>query len=150
VEASQVPSRAPQYDYPEAGPSNIGIAAEEDEEIDWDPNSYAYTDSYDGPGGLEPGHDVHRATEMLRSMADYSSRGPLELHDEPQDEFWEDDEEDDESRFVNFSLLSHIAVQLRDKVPRGTHVKGSIPYPRAFTGKDIVVCTFSNLLFSCY
>ncbi|KAF8902367.1 Dbl-like domain-containing protein [Gymnopilus junonius] len=29
-------------------------------------------------------------------------------------------------------------MQLRDKVPRGTHVKGSIPYPRAFTGKDIV------------
>ncbi|KAK0214906.1 CNH domain-containing protein [Armillaria fumosa] len=51
--------------------------------------------------------------------------------------YWEDEEED-ENIFVNFSLLSHIAVQLRDKVPRGTHVKGSIPYPRAFTGKDIV------------
>ncbi|KAF5351291.1 hypothetical protein D9758_007992 [Tetrapyrgos nigripes] len=60
--------------------------------------------------------------------------------DQPYDEddyFWEDEEED-ESRFVNFSLLSHIAVQLKDKVPRGTHVKGSIPYPRAFTGRDIV------------
>ncbi|KAL0563310.1 Rho guanine nucleotide exchange factor, partial [Marasmius crinis-equi] len=45
---------------------------------------------------------------------------------------------DDESRFINYSLLSHIAVQLKDKVPHGTHVKGSIPYPRAFTGKDIV------------
>ncbi|KAJ3795639.1 Dbl-like domain-containing protein [Lentinula aff. detonsa] len=42
------------------------------------------------------------------------------------------------SRYVNFSLLSHIAVQLKDKVPRGTHVKGSIPYPGGFTGKDIV------------
>jgi hypothetical protein len=58
---------------------------------------------------------------------------------------WVDDEsEGDDSRFVNFSLLSHIAVRLRDRVPRGTHVKGSIPYPKAFTGKDIVVC------FSCY
>lgn len=65
-------------------------------------------------------------------------KGPLELHDEDDDEYWEDDDEDD-SRFVNFSLLSHMAVQLRDKVPRGTHVKGSIPWPRAFTGKDIVV-----------
>jgi RHO1 GDP-GTP exchange protein 1/2 len=133
----QVPSRAPQYEYPEAGPSNIGI---EDEE-DWDPNSYAYADNYDGSEALVPGHEVHRATEMLRSIADYSPRGRLELHDEPQDEYWEDEDEDDESRFVNFSLLSHIAVQLRDKVPRGTHVKGSIPYPRAFTGKDIVVCS---------
>ena len=140
----RVPSGEPQYEYPEAGPSNIGIAAQ-DEEIDWDPNSYVY--GYDGPGGLAPGDDVHRATEMLRSMADYSPRGRLELHDEPQDEFWEDEEEEDESRFVNFSLLSHIAVQLRDKVPRGTHVKGSIPYPRAFTGKDIVVCTFQIFSF---
>ena len=134
----QAPSRAPQYEYPEAGPSNIGI---EDEE-NWDPNSYAYADGYDGSEALVPGHEVHRATEMLRSIADYSPRGRLELHDEPQDEYWEDEDEDDESRFVNFSLLSHIAVQLRDKVPRGTHVKGSIPYPRAFTGKDIVVCSF--------
>ena len=49
------------------------------------------------------------------------------------------DSEEDESLFVNFALLSHLAVRLRDRVPRGTHVKGSIPYPRAFTGKDIVV-----------
>jgi len=143
----QLPSRTAQSEYYEAGPSNIGITAQEDEEINWDPNSYAYgnADGYDGPEGLEPGNEVHRATEMLRSLADYSPRGRLELHDEPQDEFWEDEDEDDESRFVNFSLLSHIAVQLRDKVPRGTHVKGSIPYPSAFTGKDIVVCHISNL-----
>ncbi|KAJ7132313.1 Dbl-like domain-containing protein [Mycena epipterygia] len=76
---------------------------------------------------------------MLRDLASYVPRGPLELHDDAEDAYWEDEEEDDdESRFVNFSLLSNIAVQLRDKVPRGTHVKGSIPYPRAFTGKDIV------------
>ncbi|KAJ6485700.1 signal transducer [Mycena sanguinolenta] len=77
-------------------------------------------------------------SEMLRDLASYTPRGPLELHDDAE-AYWEDeDEEEDETRFVNFSLLSHIAVQLRDKVPRGTHVKGSIPYPRAFTGKDIV------------
>ncbi|KAJ6607025.1 CNH domain-containing protein [Mycena sp. CBHHK59/15] len=69
----------------------------------------------------------------------YLSVGPSGLHDDVDGGYWEDEEEDDdENRFVNFSLLSHIAVQLRDKVPRGTHVKGSIPYPRAFTGKDIV------------
>ena len=61
-----------------------------------------------------------------------------------------------ESRFVriitgDFALLSHIAFQLRDKVPCGTHVKHSIPYPRTFTGKDIVVCPshfFSFFFFS--
>lgn len=39
---------------------------------------------------------------------------------------------------INFSLLSHLAVQLRDKVPREVHTKASIPYERAFTGKVIV------------
>jgi hypothetical protein len=56
------------------------------------------------------------------------------------DEFYSEEESLDS--FVNFSLLSNIAVWLRDQVPRGTHVKGSIPYSRAFTGKDIVVCPF--------
>lgn len=45
----------------------------------------------------------------------------------------------DGRRFMDISLLSNLAVQLKDKVPRGTHVKGSVPYPRAFTGKDVVV-----------
>jgi hypothetical protein len=65
----------------------------------------------------------------------------------PEDDYYDDDDEfysEEESldSFVNFSLLSNIAVWLRDQVPRGTHVKGSIPYSRAFTGKDIVVCPF--------
>jgi len=78
---------------------------------------------------------------MLRSLADFD-HNTVDMSETAQDEYWEDEEEEDETRFVNFSLLSHIAMQLRDKVPRGTHVKGSIPYPRAFTGKDIVVwCT---------
>jgi hypothetical protein len=69
----------------------------------------------------------------------------------PDDDYYDDDDElysEEESldSFVNFSLLSNIAVWLRDQVPRGTHVKGSIPYSRAFTGKDIVVCPF---LFTC-
>ena len=62
----------------------------------------------------------------------------------PEEEYAEDEElysdsEEDESLFINFALLSHLAVRLRDRVPRGTHVRGNIPYPRAFTGKDIVV-----------
>lgn len=92
---------------------------------------------------------VRRPSDMLRTLADYTSRGPLELHGDEEGEYWEDEDEEDESRFVNFSLLSHIAVQLRDKVPRGTHVKGSIPYPRAFTGKDIVVIVDPFCFSSC-
>ncbi|RXW24819.1 hypothetical protein EST38_g1034 [Candolleomyces aberdarensis] len=45
---------------------------------------------------------------------------------------------EDPDQFLDLSLLSNIAVQLQLKVPRGIHVKGSIPYPGAFTGKDIV------------
>jgi hypothetical protein len=69
---------------------------------------------------------------------------PLELHEqEDVEEYFDTDEDssdagDIESRYVNLALLSHIAVKLRDKVPRATHVKGSIPYPHAFTGKEIV------------
>lgn len=40
----------------------------------------------------------------------------------------------------DLASLSHIAVRLRDTVPTGTHVKGSIHYQKAFTGNDIVVC----------
>lgn len=39
----------------------------------------------------------------------------------------------------DLSLLSHLAFRLRDSVPRGTHAKGNISYPRTFTGRDIVV-----------
>ncbi|KAH9957981.1 Dbl-like domain-containing protein [Lactifluus volemus] len=67
------------------------------------------------------------------------------------EDYYDDDEEYDSEEesldsFVNFSLLSNIAVWLRDQVPRGTHVKGSIPYPRAFTGRDIVSTLQSRIV----
>ncbi len=63
------------------------------------------------------------------------------MHEGYDDEYYDDEDpsEEGDDRFFNPALLSHIAVRLRDKVPRGTHVKGSIPYERAFTGRDIVV-----------
>lgn len=71
-------------------------------------------------------------------MADFEANNQPEQYEfQDDDEFW-DEEEEDPSRFINFALLSHIAVQLRDKIPRATHVKGSVPYDKAFTGKDIV------------
>lgn len=88
----------------------------------------SYEASHSGPS--------NRHNELDRIAA---IKGPLGLHEESDDEFLGDDsDEEDDSRFVNLALLSHLAVRLRDRVPRGTHVKGSIPYPRAFTGKDIV------------
>ncbi len=63
-------------------------------------------------------------------------KGPLELHDDGDES--DDPDDIDELRFVNLSLLSHVANLLKNKVPRGTHVKGGIPYSKAFTGKDVV------------
>ncbi|RXW24807.1 hypothetical protein EST38_g1012 [Candolleomyces aberdarensis] len=89
----------------------------------------------------DPASVYRRPTDVLRTMADFDRdqhqhAAHYQFQDE-EEEFW-DEEEEDPSRFINLSLLSHIAVQLRDKIPRATHVKGSIPYERAFTGKDIV------------
>jgi RHO1 GDP-GTP exchange protein 1/2 len=88
-----------------------------------------------------PSIGLPNPSEMLHTLAEGSPGEITELAPEDGGEYWEDEEED-ENRFINYSMLSHMAVQLRDKVPRGTHVKGSIPYPRAFTGKDIVVSNF--------
>ena len=107
----------------------------------YDETSTEDQEFYDEPG---PSSFIRPPSDMLRTLAHYGNGDQLELGEEEEsgyldDEYWEDEEEDDGTRFVNFALLSHMAVQLRDKVPRGIHVKGSIPYPRAFTGKDIVV-----------
>lgn len=107
-------------------------------------NARSHTDdSYDhidwaiaGPNDL-----CRQPTNLIRRIADFDQPTHLELHEEEEDPF-----DDDERRFINPALLSHLAVQLRDSVPRGTHVKGSIPYPRAFTGKDIVVCHYRGSL----
>lgn len=81
--------------------------------------------------------EVRGPSEALHTLADFENTGTHDVQD-PVEDYWDDAEEDGD-RFINYFLLSHIAVQLRDKIPRGTHVKGSIPYHRGFTGKDIVV-----------
>jgi hypothetical protein len=108
-------------------------------EVTVNPRRANTTDSYDhddwaaGPSDLS-----RRNTNVIQAIANFDQRTHLELHEEEAEDLYDDDER----RFINPSLLSHLAVQLRDLVPRGTHVKGSIQYPRAFTGKDIVVCAF--------
>lgn len=98
-----------------------------------------YTDPMDewvaGPSNLE-----RRNTNVIEQIKNFVPK-PLELHEEEEADLLLDE---DARRFINLSLLSHLAVQLYDNVPRGTHVKGSIPYPRAFTGKDVVVCALST------
>jgi len=114
-------------------------------EENWDDETYKHADRKTKPHSQTDGTSMvpsglpRRPTEMLQALGDYEHQ-PVDIQEPSQDDGFWDDEEEDDTRFVNFSLLSNIAMQLRDKVPRGTHVKGSIPYPRAFTGKDIVVC----------
>lgn len=45
----------------------------------------------------------------------------------------------------NIALVSHVAKFLKDNVPRGTKIKGSIEYPLSFTGREAVVRAFSSL-----
>ena len=120
-------------------------------EENWDDETYMYADRKTKPqmrtddASVVPSSLPRRPTEMLQALGDYEQQ-PVDIQEPSQDDGYWDDEEEDDARFINFSLLSNIAMQLRDKVPRGTHVKGSIPYPRAFTGKDIVVCPLLCLL----
>jgi len=99
--------------------------------------SYAYPSALSNittSSGLSgPGSSRKKGGEYRR-MA--SMKGPLELHDDGDES--DDPDDIDELRFVNLSLLSHVANLLKNKVPRGTHVKGGIPYSKAFTGKDVV------------
>ena len=110
--------------------------------------SYYQSQAYLEPGPSQPAQTYAvassshswRENDIVRQLEDI--KRPLDVQDDyPEDEYFdeEDPSEDGDDRFFNPALLSHIAVRLKDKVPRGTHVKGSIPYPRAFTGKDIVV-----------
>ncbi|KAG5637846.1 hypothetical protein H0H81_002983 [Sphagnurus paluster] len=101
---------------------------------------YLNLDAPDEPGAS---YVARRPTQVLRDIM-AANQGRLELHDEDEDGYRDDDEEEPD-RFVNFSLLSHLAVKLRDNVPKGEHVKGSIPYPLAFTGKDIVSTIHTNI-----
>lgn len=86
-----------------------------------------------GPSRNAP---ARRLTYHLAQVRDFDPTYP-ELEPYPDDIV-------DDSSFVNYGLLSNIAVQLQLKVPRGNHVKGSVPYSRAFTGKDIVVSSSSH------
>jgi len=95
-----------------------------------------------------PGWVPPHLQQNYRASLDQLPPAPIE-HDREYDFEGDDDfslNSDGVDDFFNSSLLSHIAVKLRDKVPRETHVKGGIPYHNAFTGRDVVVCA---PLFRC-
>ncbi|KAF9444873.1 Dbl homology domain-containing protein [Macrolepiota fuliginosa MF-IS2] len=50
-----------------------------------------------------------------------------------------------QSGFTDHSMLSDLAMVLRIKVPRGTHIKKNTPYSNAFTGKNIVSTIHSQI-----
>ncbi|KAF9232409.1 CNH domain-containing protein [Melanogaster broomeanus] len=117
---------ASSYGFPSAGPSTLQY-------------SDTFVDSANGyhqnlGGSID---SLDRSRPSPYGVAG-SATSPLVDQDDEDDDYFTESDDPDPDRFVNFSLLSHLAVRLRDKVPRGTHVKSSIPYPRAFTGKDIV------------
>ncbi|KAG8970658.1 hypothetical protein FRC05_000516 [Tulasnella sp. 425] len=137
-------SPVPQIRAPSHVPSGIGYdlipPSGSDVKVSLDSYDSKTARPWDESGG---GMGDDRAMDHLLDIK--RRLGKLEVHDPDQDAFdgvgdddYFDEEDEDDSRFINLALLSHIAVRLRDKVPRATHVKGSIPYPRAFTGKDIV------------
>ncbi|KAH8084690.1 Dbl homology domain-containing protein, partial [Filobasidium floriforme] len=60
--------------------------------------------------------------------------------DEEMEEDYDEEEaeEQNEMNFFSPSLLSHVSVQLRDRVERNSHIKGGIPWPKSFTGRDVI------------
>ncbi len=71
--------------------------------------------------------------------------GPGGLGDDGLDAEYPEEEEQNEMNFFNPALLSHISVQLRDRVQRGDHVKSGIAWPNSFTGRDIITAVNSLL-----
>ena len=65
-------------------------------------------------------------------------QGGEQEEDELLEEEW-DEQEVEEIHFFQPALLSEAAVQLRDRVERGRHLKGGIAWVGSFTGRDLVV-----------
>lgn len=81
-------------------------------------------------------------TQGSSNYDEYDPYGDGEYDDEYEDSVRDEDEADEEVneiRFFNPSFLSETAVQLRDRVERGHHVKGGITWVGTFTGRDLVV-----------
>ncbi len=101
--------------------------------------------THQSAGSRAPARWVQNKLFLHQSHAASASPSGGALGDgyfDDEDEEYEEEEEDEEEPEMNFfnpALLSHVSVQLRDRVERGRHVKGGIPWPHSFTGRDLVV-----------
>jgi hypothetical protein len=88
-------------------------------------------------------HQSHVAGFSPTSMGDGTGedeQGDGYFDEEMEEEYDEEEaEEQNEMNFFSPSLLSHVSVQLRDRVERNSHIKGGIPWPKSFTGRDVIV-----------
>lgn len=89
-------------------------------------------------------HQSHAAGFSPTSLGDATGEdgeagGYFEEEYEEEYDEEEEVEEQNEMNFFSPSLLSHVSVQLRDRVERNSHIKGGIPWPKSFTGRDIIV-----------
>ncbi|WVQ82680.1 hypothetical protein IAT38_004812 [Cryptococcus sp. DSM 104549] len=89
-------------------------------------------------------HESHRDGEMGddESMMLGPSGGVGGWEEGDEGDGWEEEEEEegdvDERQFFQPAFLSEMALQLRDKVAKGRHIKAGIAWVGSFTGKDIV------------
>nr|XP_019015157.1 uncharacterized protein I206_01245 [Kwoniella pini CBS 10737]OCF53938.1 hypothetical protein I206_01245 [Kwoniella pini CBS 10737] len=100
----------------------------------------------------QPSNWVNRKLQIHQSHRnpfDDDESGEPHLYD---DDNWDEEEEEEEEeldvneiRFFQPAFISEMALQLRDKVERGRHIKAGIAWVGSFTGKDIVT-TIQNLL----
>ncbi|KAJ9121658.1 hypothetical protein QFC22_002278 [Naganishia vaughanmartiniae] len=103
-------------------------------------------------GGRPPARWVQNKLFLHQSHAESREGGGFDP-ESAADHYWDDDvdedgmyrdeadaseEEENEMNFFMPSLESHVAVQLRDRVERNTHIKGGIAWPASFTGRDVV------------
>ncbi|MCO5573443.1 hypothetical protein L7F22_027214 [Adiantum nelumboides] len=91
-----------------------------------------------------PPRDAQRVQEMAHSTMQNGIRNgeksswEMQFADFLSPGFIQDETSSPNQDDPDFSLLSNIALLLRDAIPRGTQVKGSVSYPHSFTGKDVV------------
>lgn len=93
----------------------------------------------------EPRQSISSDTSLSQARAPaHWVQAKLQIHqtvdaeEEELEDEW-DEQEVEEIHFFQPALLSEAAVQLRDRVERGRHLKGGIAWVGSFTGKDIVV-----------
>lgn len=91
-----------------------------------------------------PQKDAKRARDVASDINHYGnkfherSEWEAQFSDLLSPDFVQDGNPSPNQDEPDLSLLSNLALLLRDVIPRGTQVKGSVNYPHSFTGRDVV------------